>query len=95
MQFNSPSFRKDHDLNSLNSKLEDEQALVAQLQKKIKELQAKIDELEEELEAERQIRSKVHVSVTLCPKRPIFILSKTNHDTKTTFGCRLRSRDPL
>ncbi len=31
--------RKDQEINSLNSKLEDEQSLVAQLQKKIKELQ--------------------------------------------------------
>ena len=32
-------YRKDTEINSLNSKLEDEQSLVAQLQKKIKELQ--------------------------------------------------------
>lgn len=36
--------------------LEDEQSLVAKLQKQIKELQARIEELEEELEAERQKR---------------------------------------
>jgi cell division septum initiation protein DivIVA len=35
--------------------------LVAQLQRKIKELLARIEELEEELEAERQARSKVSV----------------------------------
>ena len=34
-------FRKDMEINSLNSKLEDEQNLVAQLQKKIKELQVR------------------------------------------------------
>ena len=50
---------KDADLNNLNSKLESEQSLVAQLQKKIKEQQARISELEEELEAERAARSKV------------------------------------
>lgn len=59
--------RKDNDLHNLNSKLEDESNLVAQLQKKIKELQAKIDELEEELEAERQIRSKVQTWSVLLP----------------------------
>ena len=48
------------EINGLNSKLEDEQNLVAQLQKKIKELQARIDELEEELEAERAARAKVN-----------------------------------
>ena len=47
------------ELNNLNSKLEDEQNLVAQLRKKIKELQARIEELEEELEAERAARAKV------------------------------------
>ena len=53
------SYRKDSEINNLNSRLEDEQSLVAQLQKKIKEQQARIEELEEELEAERQARSKV------------------------------------
>uniref|UniRef100_A0A674BX46 Myosin-7-like n=1 Tax=Salmo trutta TaxID=8032 RepID=A0A674BX46_SALTR len=43
----------------LNSKIEDEQAMSAQLQKKLKELQARIEELEEELEAERAARAKV------------------------------------
>merc|ERR1712012_306356 len=51
--------RKDAEINNLNGKLEDEQNLVAQLQKKIKDLQRHIEELEEELEAERQARSKV------------------------------------
>ena len=50
--------RKDSEINNLNSRLKDEQSLVAQLQKKIKQ-QARIEELEEELEAERQARSKV------------------------------------
>lgn len=35
-------FRKDAELNSLHSRLEDEQSLVAQLQRKIKELQVTI-----------------------------------------------------
>ena len=50
--------RKDNELNSLNRRLEDEGGHVAQLEKKIKDLQARIAELEEELEAERQARSK-------------------------------------
>jgi len=49
-------------MHSLASKLEDEQSLVSKLQKQIKELQARIQELEEELEAERQARSKVPLS---------------------------------
>merc|ERR1712203_34581 len=40
------------------SKLEDEQSLVAKVQKSIKEQQARIEEMEEELEAERQGRAK-------------------------------------
>ena len=36
------AFRKDAEIGNVNSKLESEQALVAQLQKKIKELQASI-----------------------------------------------------
>uniref|UniRef100_UPI00398EB791 myosin-7-like isoform X1 n=2 Tax=Pristiophorus japonicus TaxID=55135 RepID=UPI00398EB791 len=51
--------KKDFEINQLNSKVEDEGALVIQLQKKIKELQARIEELEEELEAERAARAKV------------------------------------
>jgi len=35
-------FRKDAEISNVNSKLESEQNLVAQLQKKIKELQASI-----------------------------------------------------
>ena len=53
------TYRKEAENKALNSKLEDEQNLVAQLQRKIKELQARIEELEEELEMERQARSKV------------------------------------
>merc|ERR1719499_2801886 len=42
----------------LASKLEDEQSLVAKVQKTIKEIQARVEEMEEELEAERQARAK-------------------------------------
>jgi len=52
-------FRKEQELHSMASKLEDEQSLVSKLQKQIKELQSRIQELEEELESERQARSKV------------------------------------
>lgn len=45
-------------MNSLNSRIEDEQGINAGLQRKIKELNARIEELEEELEAERAARSK-------------------------------------
>ncbi|XP_072288188.1 LOW QUALITY PROTEIN: uncharacterized protein [Pyxicephalus adspersus] len=51
--------RKEFEINQMTSKLEDEQAIITQLQKKIKELQARIEELEEELEAERAARAKV------------------------------------
>lgn len=51
--------KKDVEIHNLQSRLEDEQSLVAKLQKHIKELLAKIQELEEELEAERQSRAKV------------------------------------
>ncbi|VTJ66226.1 Hypothetical predicted protein [Marmota monax] len=51
--------QKDFELNALNARIEDEQALGSQLQKKLKELQARIEELEEELEAERTARAKV------------------------------------
>merc|ERR1711902_354090 len=42
----------------MGSKMEDEQSLVAKVQKTIKEVQARIEEMEEELEAERQGRAK-------------------------------------
>uniref|UniRef100_A0A671PFZ9 Myosin-7-like n=1 Tax=Sinocyclocheilus anshuiensis TaxID=1608454 RepID=A0A671PFZ9_9TELE len=51
--------KKDFEMNQISSKIEDEQALIIQLQKKIKELQARIEELEEELEAERSTRAKM------------------------------------
>uniref|UniRef100_G3RTE8 Myosin-2 n=1 Tax=Gorilla gorilla gorilla TaxID=9595 RepID=G3RTE8_GORGO len=50
--------KKEFEISNLQSKIEDEQALGIQLQKKIKELQARIEELEEEIEAERASRAK-------------------------------------
>merc|ERR1712241_759444 len=50
--------RKEKDASGLLSKPEDEQSLVAKVQKTIKEVQARIEEMEEELEAERQGRAK-------------------------------------
>merc|ERR1712083_688459 len=51
--------RKDKDAAALFGKLEDEQSIVAKVQKQIKENQSRVEELEEELEAERQARAKV------------------------------------
>merc|ERR1719356_822758 len=50
--------RKEKDASGLFSKLEDEQSLVAKVQKSIKEQQSRVEEMEEELEAERQARAK-------------------------------------
>merc|ERR1711990_56996 len=50
--------RKEKDASALLSKLDDEQSLVAKIQKGIKEQQARIEEMEEELEAERQAHAK-------------------------------------
>merc|ERR1719450_1262891 len=50
--------RREKDISGLAAKLEDEQGLVAKLMKGIKEHQGRVEELEEELEAERQARSK-------------------------------------
>ncbi|KAK2505046.1 hypothetical protein MC885_020856 [Smutsia gigantea] len=50
--------KKDFEYSQLQSKVEDEQTLGLQFQKKIKELQARIEELEEEIEAERATRAK-------------------------------------
>merc|ERR1712109_161777 len=50
--------RKEKDFSALASRLDDEQAIVAKLQKSIKEIQARVEEMEEELEAERQARAK-------------------------------------
>merc|ERR1719278_2398977 len=49
---------KDKNNAQLAAKLDDEQNLVAKAQKNIKELQARVESAEEELEAERQARSK-------------------------------------
>merc|ERR1719249_379322 len=50
--------RKDSEMAGQGSKLEDEQSLVAKVQKSIKEFQGRIEQMEEELEAERQARAK-------------------------------------
>merc|ERR1719322_2013104 len=49
---------KEKNVHMLSAKLDDEQSLVAKAQKIIKELQARVEAAEEELEAERQARSK-------------------------------------
>merc|ERR1712032_1770428 len=49
---------KEKNVHMLSAKLDDEQSLVAKAQKNIKELQARVEGAEEELEAERQARSK-------------------------------------
>merc|ERR1712180_341080 len=49
---------KEKDMGAISSKLDDEQSLVAKMQKSIKELQGRVEEMEEELEAERQARAK-------------------------------------
>merc|ERR1740129_1925864 len=49
---------KEKNVQILSAKLDDEQSLVAKAQKNIKELQARVEGAEEELEAERQARSK-------------------------------------
>merc|ERR1712029_795899 len=50
--------RKENEISSQASKLDDEQGLVGKVQKSIKELQGRVEEMEEELEAERQARAK-------------------------------------
>ena len=47
------------EMSQCQTRLEDEQALSCQLQKKIKELQSRVEELEEELEAERTSAAKL------------------------------------
>merc|ERR1712176_1256500 len=49
---------KEKNVLMLSAKLDDAQSLVAKAQKNIKELQARVEAAEEELEAERQARSK-------------------------------------
>ena len=50
--------KKDGDTSGNARRLEDEQSIVAKMQKTIKELQARVEVNEEELESERQARSK-------------------------------------
>merc|ERR1719373_441732 len=50
--------KRDKDIHDAQRRLEDEQVIVAKLQKAIKELQGRIETQEEELEAERQARTK-------------------------------------
>merc|ERR1719317_691906 len=50
--------RKDTELHSLDGNLDEAQAHVGRIQHNIKEAQARIEELEEEVEAERQARTK-------------------------------------
>ena len=50
--------RKDTELHCLSGKLDEEQAHVSRIQHNIKEAQGRVETLEEELEAERQARSK-------------------------------------
>nr|XP_033945092.1 myosin heavy chain, skeletal muscle, adult-like isoform X2 [Pseudochaenichthys georgianus] len=51
--------KKDFEISNLQSKVDVEQVLNTQLQKKIKELQARTEELEEAIESERSARAKV------------------------------------
>ncbi|XP_061564717.1 myosin-4-like [Cololabis saira] len=51
--------KKDFEISQLIAKVEDEQGVVIQSQRRIKELQARTEELEEEIEAERVARAKV------------------------------------
>ena len=50
--------RKDTEIQQLMTSLDDEQSGMNRIQRTIKELQARVEELEEELEAERQGRTK-------------------------------------
>ena len=54
------NYRRDAEINALNSRLEDEEGANAQQTRKNKELQSVIEELEEELENERAARQKVN-----------------------------------
>ena len=60
--------RKDSDMLGQNGKLEDEQSLVGKTQKNIKELQGRLETLEEELDAERQARSKAERQRSDCTR---------------------------
>ena len=54
--------KKDKDIHNAMRRLEDEQVIVAKLQKAIKELQGRIETQEEELEAERQVKRGRYIS---------------------------------
>ena len=60
--------RKDSDMLGQNGKLEDEQSLVGKTQKSIKELQGRLETLEEEIDAERQARSKAERQMSDCAR---------------------------
>ena len=60
--------KKDNDMLGRNSKLDDAQTLVGRTQKTVKELQGRIETLEEELEAERQARSKAERQRSDCAR---------------------------
>ncbi|CAH2291983.1 myosin heavy chain, skeletal muscle, adult-like [Pelobates cultripes] len=51
--------KKDYEVSELQRKIDDEQIINAQLQKKIKELQANNEEFQEEIESERTTRAKI------------------------------------
>ena len=48
-------------MQSLMSRIDEEQMATQRVQRQVKEMQLRIDELEETLEHERQSRSKVHL----------------------------------
>ncbi len=50
--------RRDTEIQQMMTSLDDEQSGMNRIQRTIKELQARVEELEEELEAERQGRTK-------------------------------------
>lgn len=62
--------RKDTEIQQLMTGLDDEQSGMNRIQRMIKELQARVEEMEEELEAERQGRTKA--------ERLDYILTFTN-----------------
>lgn len=54
-----PPPSKEREIGQLQQKAEEDQSVIATLQKKIRELEARIEELEEDLENERSLRSRV------------------------------------
>uniref|UniRef100_H2Z1P7 Myosin motor domain-containing protein n=1 Tax=Ciona savignyi TaxID=51511 RepID=H2Z1P7_CIOSA len=51
--------KREFEINQLTSRTEDDQNVIAQLNRKLKELQARVEDTESELDMERQARSKV------------------------------------